>query len=225
MTEQNGLVFVSGLYFDNKTGENTPPLKIISELEQSLKLNAWYRDNLICYADSKEMAKVLTSNGLYVHKIFDDAPLYVQEAKKHKMKHWIMLNAVKEFKDVVWIDWDTYNLKPIDDNFVKKCLSSVNPKFTYIQNYWATVNCAVYYLNIAYEEIMQKSFQIPVPEPNDELLWRNVLPNDILELPDFWLDDFVINIWLDQDFDDITENTYFLHLKNFEMLNNRFSKF
>ncbi len=129
-----------------------------------------------------------------------------------------MLNAVKEFKDVVWIDWDTYSVKSIDDFFYNKCFDSNVPKFTFIENYWAVVNCAVYYLNEDYIPQMERSFQSVVSEPNDELLWKSVLPENICSLPHFWLNDLVINIWDESDFNQVTDNTYFLHLKNFEML-------
>ena len=66
---------------------------------------------------------------------------------------------------------------------------------------------------------MEQSFNSVISEPNDELLWKSVLPDNICLLNQFWLDDFVINIWDEIDFKDVTDNTYFLHLKNFEMLN------
>jgi hypothetical protein len=212
------LTFVSGLYFYTRNGKTSFPKKIISELEKSLQLNSWYKDKLICYADTKEMAEILSDNGLYVHKVFDDAPQEIKNDAAHKMKHWIMLNAAKEFNDVVWIDWDTYSLKLIDETFINKCFQSEHPKFTLIKNYWATVNCAVYYLNNSYIQLMEQSFNSVVSEPNDELLWKSVLPENITSLSQFWLDDFVINIWDESDFKEVTKNTYFLHLKNFEML-------
>lgn len=212
------LNFVSGLYFYKRSGQNEYPEKIITELEKSLQVNPWYKEKLICYADTVEMAKILSQKGLYVHKVFDNAPQDIKENSAHKMKHWIMLNAVREFNDVVWVDWDTYSLKPIDDIFINKCIQTEHPKFTYINNYWATINCAVYYLNEHYIPLMEQSFNSVVSEPNDELLWKSVLPTNISSLNQFWLDDFVINIWDENDFSKITENTYFLHLKNFEML-------
>ena len=212
------LTFVSGLYFYTRNGKSKYPDNIITELEQSLKINPWYKEKLICYADSAKMAEVLVNNGLYVHKVFDNAPIEILIDTAHKMKHWMMLEAVKEFNDVIWVDWDTYAIKPIDEIFIQKCLNTENPKFTFINNYWATVNCAVYYLNKKYIKIMEQSFNSVVDEPNDELLWKSVLPKNINSLKQFWLDDFVINIWDEVDFNNVTENTYFLHLKNFEML-------
>jgi len=189
------------------------------ELKQSLKINSWYKDEIVCYADTKEMADILIKNGLYVHKIFDNVSIEIKRDTAHKMKHWIMLNAVKEFNDVVWLDWDTYSVKPIDDVFSSKCFQSECPKFTFINNYWATINCAVYYLNKNYTDLMEQSFNSIVSEPNDELLWKSVLPQNILSIKKYWLNDYVINIWSETDFKNITDNTYFLHLKNFELLN------
>ena len=71
---------------------------------------------------------------------------------------------------------------------------------------------------------MKRSFNSVVSEPNDELLWKSVLPENICSLNQYWLDDFVINIWEEIDFKDVTENTYFLHLRNFEMLNSLIEK-
>ncbi|ATA68146.1 hypothetical protein CGC48_05575 [Capnocytophaga cynodegmi] len=214
---QKEITFVSGLYFYTRKGKTNYPT-IVPEIEQSLEINTWYKDKLICYADSIDMAKILQNKELYVHKVFDDAPKDIIYDSAHKMKHWIMLNAVKEFKDVVWIDWDTYSVKSIDDFFYNKCFDSNVPKFTFIENYWAVVNCAVYYLNEDYIPLMERSFQSVVSEPNDELLWKSVLPENICSLPHFWLNDLVINIWDESDFNQVTDNTYFLHLKNFEML-------
>ncbi|WP_038031246.1 hypothetical protein [Thermonema rossianum] len=104
------VTFVSGLYFYRRNGKVSYPDKVIQEIDKSLQLNYWYRQELIFYADTKEMAKVLSDKGLYVHKVFDDAPNEIKFNAAHKMKHWIILNAVKEFNDVVWLDWDTYSL-------------------------------------------------------------------------------------------------------------------
>jgi len=215
----NKIYCISGLYFYTQNGITSYPKKIISEIEQSLNFNSWYKQEIICYADTKEMAKVLSNFGLSVHNVFDNAPQHIKQNAAHKMKHWMMFQAAKEFKHVLWIDWDTYSLKQIDDHFVSRCLSTLNPKFTYIPNYWATLNCSVYYLNESYLDLMEKSFYSDVPVPNDELLWKSVLPKNITNLKEYWLEDLVINIWQKSDFQYITNNTYFLHLKDFELLN------
>ena len=69
---------------------------------------------------------------------------------------------------------------------------------------------------------MEKSFSAQVEIPNDELLWKSVLPDDVRNRKEFWLNDYVVNIWTEDDFKDVTENTYFLHLKDFSMLKNNF---
>ena len=213
---------ISGLYKNQHGGTLKPSTKTLTEVTESLRINPHYREQLICYADSKEMADFLEKKGCFVHKVFDDAPSDIIYDTKHKMKHWMMFNAVKEFKNVLWIDWDTYNIKPIDEYFLNYCYSTTNPKYTWINNYWAIVNCAVYYLNEKSLDIMEKSFSVKVESSNDELLWAAVLPPDVRNRSEYWLNDFVINIWQNKDFDNVTENTYFLHLKDFSMLNGRY---
>ena len=78
----------------------------------------------------------------------------------------------------------------------------------------------MYYLNESALEIMKQSFSAKVSEPNDELLWTSVLPSDVRKRQEYWLNDFVVNIWDEIDFQDVTSETYFLHLKNFSMLKN-----
>lgn len=39
---------------------------------------------------------------------------------------------------------------------------------------------------------------------------------------DFRLNDYAVNIWTEDDFKNVNANTYFLHLKIFSMLNNKF---
>jgi len=217
MIEKN-ISCISGLYFYVRSGISSYPYKIISEIKRSIQLNPWYKHQLICYADSREMADILSSLGLYVHKVLDDAPELIKVDSAHKMKHWIMFQAAQEFKNVLWIDWDTYSLKKIDSYFISWCTSSENPKFTYIPHYWAIVNCSVYYLSDSYLDLMEKSFYAHVPIPNDELLWRSVLGDEILSIREYWLWDMVINVWEPSDLGRITNNTYFLHLKDFDMI-------
>lgn len=213
------LTLISGLYRNICGGKIGNCANILREIKDSLQLNSHYKTDIICYADTKENALILQKAGCYVHKVFDNAPPEIVYDTKHKMKHWIMFNAVQEFRDVLWIDWDTYNIKPIDDNFLNFCFANPYPKFTWINNYWATVNCAVYYLNKSWIPLMHQSFKAQVETPNDELLWKSVLPTDVRCRKEYWLNDFVINIWTKEDFKDITTNTYFLHLKDFSMLN------
>lgn len=212
------LTLISGLYKNIRGGVQRSSEKILHEVGESLKINPQYRENFVCYADCQENAKFLEQKGCFVHRVFDDAPQEIIFDTKHKMKHWFMYNAVREFGDVLWVDWDTYNRKPIDDVFLNHCFSSSNPKFTWIENYWAVVNCAVYYLNEGSIDIMERSFSAKVSEPNDELLWASVLPEDVRKRKEYWLNNFVVNIWREEEFADVTENTYFLHLKDFSML-------
>lgn len=216
------LTLISGLYKNIRGGELASSDRIRQEICDSITHNPHYRNQLICYADSKESADFLKNQGCYVHKVFDDAPSDIIFDAKHKMKHWIMYNAAKEFGNVLWIDWVTLNIKPVDDKFENHCLSSPHPKFTWINNYWAIVNCSVYYLNESSLGIMKESFSAKVPEPNDELLWASVLPPNVRNQKEYWLNDLVINIWLESEFSEITPNTYFLHLKDFSMLNRHF---
>lgn len=191
---------------------------ILHEITDSVQLNSHYKTDIVCYADTKENALFLQKAGCYVHKVFDNAPLDIVHDTKHKMKHWIMYNAVQEFNDVLWIDWDTYNVKKIDECFLNYCFANPYPKFTWINNYWTTVNCAVYYMNDSWTTQMQRSFGAQVEMPNDELLWKSVLPTDVRSRKEYWLNNFVVNIWTKDDFKDVTANTYFLHLKVFSML-------
>lgn len=218
------ITLVSGLYRNIRGGVEESHQSILKEVKNSLAVNPHYRDRLVCYSDSPEMAYYLKQNGCYVHKVFDDAPRDIIWDTKHKMKHWIMYHAAKEFGDVLWIDWDTYNAKPINNAFIKHCLATNTPKFTWINNYWAIVNCAVYYLNRDFLDLMEKSFNAVVSEPNDELLWASVLPSDVRKQKDYWLNDYVVNIWTEEDFNDVTDDTLFLHLKDFSMLKSGFKQ-
>ncbi len=213
------LTLISGLYRNICGGVSASSEDILREISNSVKINPHYKTDLVCYTDTVENARFLQDIGCYVHKVLDDAPYEIVFDTKHKMKHWIMYNAVQEFKDVLWVDWDTFNRKHIDNVFLNHCFSGANPKFTWINNYWAVVNCAVYYLNEKWLPLMEKSFSAQVEIPNDELLWKSILPKDVRDRKEYWLNDYVINIWTEDDFKDVTSNTYFLHLKDFSMLN------
>lgn len=212
------LTLISGLYRNICGGQMGDCTNILHEITDSVQLNSHYKTDIVCYADTKENALFLQKAGCYVHKVFDNAPLDIVHDTKHKMEHWIMYNAVQEFNDVLWIDWDTYNVKKIDECFLNYCFANPYPKFTWINNYWTTVNCAVYYMNDSWTTQMQRSFGAQVEMPNDELLWKSVLPTDVRSRKEYWLNDFVVNIWTKDDFKDVTANTYFLHLKVFSML-------
>lgn len=74
---EDEIVFIAGLYSDTSDGVEKFPYATIKELEQSIQLNEWYKDKLICYADSKEMARIMSSKGCRVHKVFDDTLLQI----------------------------------------------------------------------------------------------------------------------------------------------------
>lgn len=216
----NKITFISGLFRNIRNGITTPSPSIFEEIKNSIHYNPQYKDMLTCYADCQENAEVLSSLGLKVHKVLTNSPIEVIRDSRYKMKHLMVLEALKEFDNIVWVDWDTYNIKPIDEDFTNFCFQNKLPKFTWIPgDYWATVNCAVYYCNCQWIPQIIQSFSSIVSEPNDELMWKSVLPNDIRENPAYWMKDLVVNIWDNIDFKDVSDNTYFLHLKNFEMIN------
>ena len=213
------ITFISGLFDNIRDGVFSPKSGIEKEIETTLKFNPHYRELLTCYADSEDNAAIMQANNLSVHKIITDAPDSIIRDSRYKMKQWMMYQAVKEFGDVVWIDWDTYNKRLVDHRFVDYCLATNTPKFTFIKGgYWAVVNCAVYYANRSHLQLFEKSFSSKVSEPNDELMWASVLPKDIVGRKEYWFGDMVVNIWDRIDFKDVTDNTYFLHLKDFGLL-------
>ncbi len=218
----NDITFVSGLYRNIVSGKLHQSDDVKEEVRESLRINPHYGKQFVCYADTKESADYLREQGCRVHRILDDAPSSVVFDTKHKMKQWIMYNAAREFGNVVWVDWDTYNVRHVDSSFVEYCLRTCNPKFTRINKYWATVNCSVYYLSDQSLDIMRKSFSAKVDDPNDELMWRAVLPCNVSERPEYWLGERAVNIWVEGDFQQVTANTYFLHLKDFSMLKGRY---
>lgn len=131
----------------------------------------------------------------------------------------MVLWAVKTFGEVLWIDWDTINLRPLDQQFWDWCHAYDTPKFVYIPNYWAVVNCSVYYVSEPWAKAMECSFYSHVSEPNDELLWANVLPKNIQSRPEFWWEDRVLNIWTPEECNTTTDRTYFAHVRYLEFVN------
>ena len=85
-----------------------------------------------------------------------------------------------------------------------------------IPNYWATVNCGVYFAASASKEAMDRSFAAVVPEPNDELLWASVLLADVERRPEYWWGPRVAHVWSPQDFEDVGPETYFAHVRHLE---------
>ena len=132
------------------------------------------------------------------------------------MKHWMCAWALKEFGEFLWVDWDTVMLRPPDRDFWAWCRACGTPKFVQIPNYWATVNCGVYYSGASWLEAMHQSFEARVSEPNDELLWASVLPGDVASRPEFWWGERVAQVWTRADFQAVGTRTYFAHVKHLE---------
>lgn len=61
---------------------------------------------------------------------------------------------------------------------------------------------------------MDRSFKSIVQEPNDELLWASVLPSNICQRPEFWWGKRAVNIYNKDEFELISPETYFAHVKD-----------
>lgn len=207
---------IAGLYRYVRNGVASEPRKTLTEIPRSLALNPRYRDEFLFLAGDEASGRDLESFGIEVSRVFADAPEDVRRDAAHKMKHWMCLWAIQEYGEVLWVDWDTVCLRWPDADFWSWCRRYGTPKFVLIPNYWATVNCAVYYANAVWADAMERSFQARVPEPNDELLWRSVLPEDIVQRPEFWWGDRVMNIWKPEEVERVTPATYFAHVRYFE---------
>ena len=207
---------IAGLYPYTRDGIKHAPRVTLAEIPQSLDVNPPYRDELLVLAGDDESARQLEAFGLRVHRVFDDAPAAVRRDTAHKMKHWMCLWALQEFGEFLWVDWDTVMLRPPDAEFWAACRDRRTPKFVWIDDYWATVNCGVYYACDEWTDAMRHSFQAEVSEPNDELLWASVLPPDVRARPEFWWGERVVQIWDEGDFAQIGSLTCFAHVKEFQ---------
>jgi hypothetical protein len=203
---------IAGYYPYRRGGVTHPPRSILTEIPQSLVVNPSYATDLLILAGDAHAAEVLEGFGLKVVHQFNDAPEAVHNDSAHKMKHWMCLWALERFSEFLWIDWDTVLLQPPDAAFWEWCRYKSTPKFLKIPNYWATVNCGVYYANADWLPAMRTSFAAEVSEPNDELLWASVLPANVRELEHFWWQGRVENVWSKSDFASIGANTYFAHV-------------
>ena len=210
---------ITGLYPYARGGNIGSPDVTLSEIPISLKVTPSYRENLIILAGDHASASQLRHNDLQVYKVFDDAPESIRVDAAHKMKHWMCCWALEEFGEFLWVDWDTVMIKPPDERFWTRCREHSTPKFIYIQNYWATVNCGVYYADSSWSEAMHRSFDADVPKPNDELLWAAVLPDDVDARPEYWWGEYVVNIWNRIDFALVTRETYFAHVRDLAWAN------
>ncbi len=203
---------IAGLYPYVRDGVHHRPKFTLREIPQCLELNPWYRDELLVLAGDANSARQLEGFGLDVHRVFDDAPELVQRDMAHKMKHWMCLWAAREFGEFLWVDWDTVCLRRPDEAFWEWCGFAGTPKFVRIPEYWATVNCGVYYGCEAWADFMEKSLEADVSEPNDELLWTTVLSDDVRERPEFWWDSRVVHVQTRDDFRAVRDETYFVHV-------------
>ncbi len=207
---------IAGLYRYVRGGVVSEPRKTLSEIPQSLAHNPRYHEELTILAGDRASARDLQRLGLTVSRVFSDAPEDVRRDAAHKMKHWMCLWGVREFGEVLWVDWDTVCLRWPDDHFWSWCRRHETPKFVFIPNYWATVNCAVYFVNDVWADAMVQSLRADVSEPNDELLWTSVLPQDVVLRPEFWWGNRVVNVWTPKEVERVTERTYFAHVRRFE---------
>lgn len=205
---------IAGLYPYTRAGVNHSPGVTLQEIPDSLTVNPTYRDDLLVLAGDEDSATLLEEFGLAVYRVFDDAPAEIHHDAAHKMKHWMCRWALEEYGEFLWVDWDTLMLRRPDMAFLDWCRSSGTPKFIWIPDYWATVNCGVYYASKNWLSAMEGSFDAPVSEPNDELLWATVLPTDIHERQEFWWGERVAQIWTPADFKNIGSKTYFAHVKH-----------
>jgi len=202
---------IAGLYRYVRGGKVPDRWVTPDEICLSLKVNPWYRERLLVLAGDHESAEVLRGSGLRVHRVFDDAPEPVQRDKAHTMKHWMCRWALAEFGEFLWVDWDTVCLRKPDNEFWAWCRRHGTPKFLKIPSYWATVNCGIYYASTTWGEAMNRSFKAVVSQPNDELLWRSVLPAGVLEREEFWWNGRVVLVERDQDVTLVGQETYFVH--------------
>jgi len=212
---------IAGLYRCVRDGKVSDRWVTPDEIRLSLEVNPSYRDRLLVLVGDQESAEVLRGFGLRVHRLFDDAPDAILRDRAHKMKHWMCRWALAEFGEFLWVDWDTVCLKEPDEQFWAWCRAHRTPKFLRIPNYWATVNCGVYYASSAWAAAMDISFDAVVEQPNDELLWRSVLPADVVERQEFWWNGRVVHVEREQDMSLVGDGMYFVHGNRLPLLRPR----
>jgi len=204
---------IAGLYPYARGGRVSAPRFTLAEIPRSLSVNPLYRRRLLVLAGDRCSAEHLERFGLRVHRVFDDAPSAIQRDAAHKMKHWMCRWALSEFGEFLWVDWDTVCLRAPDQAFWSWCRRSGCPRFIRIPDYWATVNCGVYYAPRRWAAAMDESFDAAVAEPNDELLWRAVLPEDVARRPGFWWAGQAVHVQERGDIDSVSSGCYFAHVK------------
>ncbi len=191
--------------------------KVVNEMYNFFKYNRIENLNEFSFlAGDSESAEKLENLGLRVEKAFDEVPQKIKKNKAHLMKHYMVIWAIEKYKEVLWVDWDVLILKWPDKVFWDWCRSYGTPKFIYIPNYWAKVNCGVYYTNTKWSKIMKRILRVWNGEPNDELLWAAILPEDIKDRNEYWFGDMAINIWDKEDIFQINKSIYFAHVRTFD---------
>jgi len=193
--------------------------KVVNEMSKFIEINEVDRSNIIFLAGDTKSAENMELQDLKVTKVFDDAPNQVLRNKAHIMKFYMTLWAVNEYGSVLWIDWDNIILKWPDKRFWNWCEKYNTLKFTYIPDYWTTVNCGVCFINFNWRNKMERWENLSIKEPNDELIWKEILPGDVTRRHEFWFGDMALNIWYPEDVNFITNNTYFAHVRTFDYYN------
>ncbi len=96
-----------GLYFYKRNKKEYFPTKTLQELKSFFKSNSSYIDelNLLFLAGDDKAAELLKKNGLNPYWVFNDAPEIIQENSAHFMKHWMVYSMLREYSELLWLDW------------------------------------------------------------------------------------------------------------------------
>ncbi len=203
---------IAGLFPYLRGGVHQEPDRTLREIPLSLRANPAYRERLVVLAGDAASAQALEGFGLHVRRVFADAPAAVRRDSAHKMKHWMCLWALREFGEFLWIDWDTVWLRDPDESYWEVLRANGTPRFIRIPDYWATVNCGIYYAPASWSGAMERALDAEVAEPNDELLWRSVLPADVLSRDEFWWGDSVVHVQKERHTGLVTPRTFAVHV-------------
>lgn len=207
---------IAGLYPYSRGGQTLRPVVTLREIPESLMVNPLYRERLIVLAGDRVSADQLAGFGLTVHRVFDDAPAWVHADAAQLMKHWMCRWALDELGECLWVDWDTVCIREPDHALAERVRASATPRFIRIPDYWATVNCGVYYVPGAWADAMDRSFEAIVSEPNDELLWRSVLPSDVRQRAEFWWDSEAVHVEQEDEIVGVGSSAYFAHVRRLD---------
>jgi hypothetical protein len=204
-----------GYYQYVRNGVTYSPQKILEEIDACLRINPWYRDEVVFLAGDKPASRVLESRGLEVVRTFEDAPQIIRDRSAHWMKHWMLLWAVREYTEALWLDWDTVAVSKPEGEFWTFARAWETPKFILIPRYkHALVNCGVVYVPHQWAGAMAQSFDAGIDSHNDEHLWQTVLPANILERPEFWWGERVRHVSGPHRVPELTGELAFAHTKD-----------